>query len=277
MYEGDIPLFAEKYPDVTLISTTAGQYREYWSENPTPSNRYRYYTTWTKNATNGNHSVTYAPHLENLTWKQNYTYATNNPAENWNNGTYNIKSLVFTIDPSSSASKGIYFGHYVLTNMSNAEYIQIGELGVCYFGTGGYIAHTNGPTSSTVFVAYAQNYTSKVGWLSGPAIPITVYHYLTGEFLYRRNNLNHSASASAYTHWGISNQLTNVTTNNDVDRVEAGTSYTATITANAGYALDSVQILMGSTDITEDSYNPSTGIITIESVTEVVQIIATAI
>lgn len=63
----------------------------------------------------------------------------------------------------------------------------------------------------------------------------------------------------------IANSLTGVTSSNPATSVEDGTAYTATITADSGYTIDSVSILMGGTDITASAY--SNGVITIASVT----------
>ena len=63
----------------------------------------------------------------------------------------------------------------------------------------------------------------------------------------------------------ISNTLTGVTTSNPATSVEDGSAYTATITPDSGYTIDTVSILMGGTDITSTAY--SNGVITIASVT----------
>jgi calcineurin-like phosphoesterase family protein len=72
----------------------------------------------------------------------------------------------------------------------------------------------------------------------------------------------------------IANSLTGVTTSNPATSVEDGTAYTATITADSGYTIDSVSVMMGGTDITSTAY--SNGVITIASVTGNVSITVTA-
>lgn len=69
--------------------------------------------------------------------------------------------------------------------------------------------------------------------------------------------------------------LTNVTSNNATASVTDGASYTATLTATSGYALESVTITMGGTDITATAYNG--GVISIASVTGDIVITATAV
>ena len=63
----------------------------------------------------------------------------------------------------------------------------------------------------------------------------------------------------------INNALTHVTSNNPQTSVEDGESYTATLTTESGYTIDSVSVMMGGTDITASAYN--NGVITITSVT----------
>ena len=75
--------------------------------------------------------------------------------------------------------------------------------------------------------------------------------------------------------YAITNTLTNCTTNNAVTSVTDGGSYTATLTAADGYALNSVVVTMGGTDITSTAYSGS--VITIASVTGDVSIVATAV
>lgn len=75
--------------------------------------------------------------------------------------------------------------------------------------------------------------------------------------------------------YAITNTLTNCTTNNAVTSVTDGDSYTATLTAADGYALNSVVVTMGGTDITSTAYSGS--VITIASVTGDVSIVATAV
>lgn len=63
----------------------------------------------------------------------------------------------------------------------------------------------------------------------------------------------------------VTNNLTNATNSNDVTEIEESQSYTATITADSGYEINSVTVTMGGTDITNTAYN--NGNINISSVT----------
>ena len=76
------------------------------------------------------------------------------------------------------------------------------------------------------------------------------------------------------TYYTVTNNLTNAQTNNTAVSVEEGSSYSATITAVDGYALDSVTITMGGVDVTADVY--SGGVVNIEDVMGDVVIAATA-
>lgn len=76
--------------------------------------------------------------------------------------------------------------------------------------------------------------------------------------------------------YAITNTLTRCTTSNAATHVDEGSSYTATLSANSGYALSSVTVTMGGTDITSTAYDGSTQTITIASVTGAIVVTATA-
>lgn len=73
----------------------------------------------------------------------------------------------------------------------------------------------------------------------------------------------------------ITNNLTNVSTDNPVTTVNENSGYTANLTADTEYTIDSVTVTMGGIDITSTAY--SNGIITIDSVTGNVIITASAV
>ena len=77
------------------------------------------------------------------------------------------------------------------------------------------------------------------------------------------------------TQYTITNNLTNVTNSNDAISITGDTSYTAILTADTGYTLDTVIITMGDTDITSSVYN--NGNINITNVTGNINIVANAI
>lgn len=78
----------------------------------------------------------------------------------------------------------------------------------------------------------------------------------------------------ATVYWGITTVLTGSAIDNDATSVEDGMSYTATISANEGYTLSGVQVLMGGVDVTSSVY--ADGRIQIDSVTGDVKITAVA-
>lgn len=75
----------------------------------------------------------------------------------------------------------------------------------------------------------------------------------------------------------ITYALTNAASSNTASFVNDGGSYTTTLTANSGYALSSVTVTMGGTDITNTAYNANTGLVSIASVTGDVVITAVAV
>ena len=66
------------------------------------------------------------------------------------------------------------------------------------------------------------------------------------------------------TQYGITNNLTNVTSDNTNSSIEENASYTANLTPTDGYSIESVTVTMGGTDVTSDVY--SNGVIAIPSV-----------
>ena len=81
---------------------------------------------------------------------------------------------------------------------------------------------------------------------------------------------NEPETPTSYT---ITNSLTNVSTNNSATSVDANAAYTATLTPDSGYSIDSVTITMGGVNVTDTVY--ADGVITIDAVTGDVAIIAT--
>lgn len=75
----------------------------------------------------------------------------------------------------------------------------------------------------------------------------------------------------------ITYALTSAASSNTAAIVNDGDSYTTTLSANAGYALSTVTVTMGGTDITNTAYNADTGIVSIASVTGDVVITAVAV
>lgn len=75
-------------------------------------------------------------------------------------------------------------------------------------------------------------------------------------------------------YYSITNTLTKCTSNNSAKQVAQGNSYSATITANSGYAMSSIKVTMGGTDITSTAVSGNK--ITVASVTGNIVITAVA-
>jgi len=69
---------------------------------------------------------------------------------------------------------------------------------------------------------------------------------------------------------------TGASASNNAATIYEGSTYTNTISAEAGYGLQSVAVTMGGVDVTASTYDSGTGIITIASVTGVIVITVTA-
>ena len=82
---------------------------------------------------------------------------------------------------------------------------------------------------------------------------------------FRRAMINGNPSDVDIPTYRITNSLTNCTSNNSAISVDSGSSYTATITPDSGYAMQLLTVTMGGTDITATAV--SGNVISIASVT----------
>lgn len=78
-------------------------------------------------------------------------------------------------------------------------------------------------------------------------------------------------------YYSISSTLSNVSTSNDIATIKRGSNYSATLTVNEGYKMESVTVVMGASDITSTAYSAETGAITINAVSGDIVIAATAV
>ena len=139
------------------------------------------------------------------------------------------------------------------------------------------ITPSNGEYESITFSSNSANATvdSSTGLVtavsSGSAI-ITVT--LTANGSTYTDTCTVTVTEATTTHYSIVNNLTNVTTNNSANSINANSNYTATLTPNSGYELSTVTVVMGGVDITNDSY--LNGVINIPAVTGNIVITAVA-
>jgi adhesin/invasin len=112
--------------------------------------------------------------------------------------------------------------------------------------------------------------------MGGSDITSTAYDASTGKVTIAEpsGNVVITATATSIPTYTITNTLTNVTNSNTATSVNENDSYTATLTADTGYTLDSVTVTMGGTDVTSTVY--ADGVISITSVTGNVVITASA-
>lgn len=88
--------------------------------------------------------------------------------------------------------------------------------------------------------------------------------------------INSKTGTLSITSFTVTNNLTNVTNSNGTSVVIQGTDYVGVISANTGYALESVQVIYDGEYVTESVYNSSTGEISISSVQGDISITASA-
>lgn len=113
--------------------------------------------------------------------------------------------------------------------------------------------------------------------MGGTDITSTVYNSATHEINIGSvtGNIVITATATLNT-YTITNTLSHCATSNNASTATHGSSYSATLTADTDYAISSVAVTMGGTDITSTVYNSGTGAISIASVTGNIVITASA-
>lgn len=104
-------------------------------------------------------------------------------------------------------------------------------------------------TSNTdTFQTMATNISLISGKITGKILTLDNKKYTLSE----DDNGNITATIIKFS---ITNKLTNVSNNNSAIQVDYGNSYSATITANSGYEINSLSITMGGVDITSTAFN----------------------
>jgi hypothetical protein len=108
-------------------------------------------------------------------------------------------------------------------------------------------------------------------------VTATAYDPLTGVVTIAdvTGNITITANGSVTT-YTVTQTLSNVTTDITATIVNYGASISGTVTADAGYSIDSVNVTMGGVDITSSAYDSTDDSITIASVTGNVVITASA-
>lgn len=153
---------------------------------------------------------------------------------------------------------------YNMTNVSASNAAATVENGGSYSTTltasGGFVLGSVTVTMGGIDITTAA-YDSSTGSITVPVV--------TGDIAITASAISNARS--------ITYALTNAASSNTASFVNDGGSYTTTLTANSGYALSSVTVTMGGTDITNTAYNANTGLVSIASVTGDVVITAVAV
>lgn len=153
---------------------------------------------------------------------------------------------------------------YNMTNVSSGNTAAAVENGGSYTAT---LSASSGFTLASVTVTMGGIDVTSAAYDSSTGT-VTISE-VTGDIVITANAI---ANARAITY-----DLTNAASSNTASYVNDGDSYTTTLTANSGYALSSVTVTMGGTDITNTAYNANTGLVSIASVTGDVVIAAVAV
>lgn len=127
-----------------------------------------------------------------------------------------------------------------------------------------------GDESSYPVYGYVDGTTKAVVLLNAPAGDYTYYYVMEDGTLVEIGK----AIEDNNTHYSVTNNLTNCTSSNAEIQVVEGESYTANISANSGYELESVIVTMGGVDISSTAV--SGGNISIDSVSGDIGISAVA-
>lgn len=124
------------------------------------------------------------------------------------------------------------------------QYASNGKTLIAQAITGKGVATSNTDTFQTM----ATNISLISGKVTGKILTLDNKKYTLSE----DNNGNITATIIKFS---ITNKLTNVSNNNSAIQVDYGNSYSATITANSGYEINSLSITMGGVDITSTAFN----------------------
>lgn len=129
-------------------------------------------------------------------------------------------------------------------------------------GNDGWLV-TNEPASPQDPTWYAPAYDLARGGVNATTVPsITVNYFVLGRI------------EDTYS---ITQNLTNVSSSNEMVSVYENVTYTTTLTAETGYIMDSVTVKMGGSNITSTAYTSATGVVNIQSVTGAIEITAEAV
>ena len=183
-----------------------------------------------------------------------------------------------TYTPSNTEQTILTKGTFITGNI---------KVGAIPTGTRGTPTATKG-TVSNHSVSVTPSVTNTTGYITGgtingTAVSVSASELVSGSLSITTNNtydVTNYASAvvnvagvSGYT---ITNNLTNITTNNASTEVGANQPYYAVLTVTSGYTFQNCTVTMGNADITLTAFNESDMSITISSVTGNVVITANA-
>lgn len=131
----------------------------------------------------------------------------------------------------------------------------------------------NGQSGGTLYVpsALIDNYQAATGWSTILGYPNNQILPIEGS-IYETQYADGTACETRY----INYALTNCVSSSMAKSTTSGNAFSTTITANDGYTLDSVSVVMGGVDVTSTVYEPSTGEISIAAVDGSIFITATA-
>lgn len=174
--------------------------------------------------------------------------------------TINIPSVNGDIIIVVTTSKSVYTISNTLTHTTASTDVISVEYGSSYMN--GYTAESGYEISAARVFMGGSDITStawnaQTGTVSIPSVTGNIQIVVTSTLI------GYSVSVTA----------TNATGNNDVTSVEYGSTYVNTFTADSGYEIDTVSVIMGGADITASAYNQSSKTVIIANVTGNVTIV----
>lgn len=182
---------------------------------------------------------------------------------------------------------GIFHGHchnFRTERVTNKQIWQIGIPELCV-GRNNEYAHSTDESYSSIFGEFdSEGNPVHYNKVSNTAED-TSFNIVTidraNKLIYCHNfgagydrTINYGDNGDVLVNYSITNNLTNVLTNNTATTLQSGSAYTANLTAKDGYVLDTVTVTMGGVDITDITY--ANGQIIISKVSGNIVITATA-
>jgi len=193
----------------------------------------------------------------------------------WNGSGSNVMA---TVKAASNILCNVH-GHthcYAVGTLAGTEIPRIAVPNVCFYRSNEY--GQNGTTENAEGIEFGEEvtYDKSAGTAADTAFCVITIDRAAGKIYADHYGAGYDRviALGEAERYGVSYQLTNVTSSNEATEVTEGASFVAELTAAEGFAISSVVVTMGGADVTEAVY--ADGVVSIPSVTGAISITAVA-